>query len=160
MKIKKQIKRFIYNFICLVLLVSTFTTCNENSQDSNNPSQDENNSTSQNDNNEKTLMDFSNLHFKEYSTTTYHEGGFYEVAFDSEGENSDGQSNVLIYFHDIQSMLSVPLCNKPDCTHNNANCNAYFKCPRSQETQPFIVHGKEKTYLVTEQIVEHRMTMT
>ncbi len=36
----------------------------------------------------------------------------------------DGQLNSKIYYHDFATDTTVPLCNRPDCSHDSPECNA------------------------------------
>ena len=34
--------------------------------------------------------------------------------------------NNYLYYIDRKSQAATPLCNKPNCSHNSVDCNAYF----------------------------------
>ena len=61
-----------------------------------------------------------------------------EITYNS--SNYWGTSNGMYYitgnflkYYDYNTHKAVPLCSKPDCSHNSADCNAYYNCQGSAE---------------------------
>ena len=61
-----------------------------------------------------------------------------EITYNS--SNYWGTSNGMYYitgnflkYYDYKSHKAVPLCGKPDCSHDSADCNAYYDCQGSAE---------------------------
>lgn len=59
------------------------------------------------------------LNDEEMSEFTYNYGaavddGYYFIATD------------ILYFYDMNSEMCVPVCNRPNCTHDNSDCTAYL----------------------------------
>lgn len=38
----------------------------------------------------------------------------------------DANTGILVYYLDKESMKATVLCNKPECKHDDENCNAQF----------------------------------
>lgn len=55
-----------------------------------------------------------------YSYVAGSENGYYCW----EGMNQNGYGRLM--FWDVSSGKYIPLCNRPDCSHNEVDCNAYF----------------------------------
>lgn len=47
-------------------------------------------------------------------------------AFSEDGFYSFDEYESLVYFIDKSSYKSTPLCSKPNCTHSDSSCNAYY----------------------------------
>lgn len=52
------------------------------------------------------------------------ENGIYTMV-QTNGVNAE-MSGRMLMFYDYEADCTVPVCSKPDCGHNNTDCNAYF----------------------------------
>lgn len=64
----------------------------------------------------------------------------YPSGVEYNSSNYLGTSNGMYYitgnflkYYDYKSHKAVPLCGKPDCSHDSADCNAYYDCQGSAE---------------------------
>ena len=59
--------------------------------------------------------------------------------------------NNLLYYIDRESQEATPLCNKPNCTHNSVDCNAYFNLfvNASSDTNNIVQYYDGNLYVVT-----------
>lgn len=88
--------------------------------------------------------------------TVYTENGIYTTMSISDMEKD--LSGSLLMFYDYETGRTVPVCGKPDCSHEEVDCNAYFSEPEYMFTYLYFyedhlfVRKEENGYLIMEQI--------
>lgn len=76
----------------------------------------------------------------EYYYVAESEHGYY--SWENMGYRIESSDFPMLMFTDKESGETVPLCNKPDCTHDSEECNAYFP-----ELTSYTNTGMDKNYI-------------
>ena len=110
----------IYILIILVLIAGCLASCNKSSPSESNPINTENESPSIGNPNTDSLK-------PESYYTSYKQGfsiaRFLDTPYGTYFSSRDG----YLYYSEKGNTEYIKLCNKPDCTHNSEDCNAYIK---------------------------------
>lgn len=72
-----------------------------------------------------------------------------------------GNINGELFFYDYETKQTVPICNKPDCTHEDPEtCAAYVMTSAGLTAQEFIVYGDYIYYFAPESFTEMSIIRT
>lgn len=122
-------------FVIMILLVSLFCSC----------SKSENITNINNESNNSTNEMVSENKISELSLGCYNKYGYYDI------------SDKLIYFFDSKAGKRIALCNRPNCKHNNEECNAYINSKAksgdnteyvANENAVFMISKNDKLYVL------------
>ena len=126
-ELKKEIRRLRRFFCVLTAVLSLLSACQKAEQGS----VERTDSTGETDGVESDY---------EYGFVAESEHGYY--SWERVEYIREPSDLALLVFMDIESQQVVPLCNKPDCTHDSEECNAYFS-----DIHSFSNEGMDKHYI-------------
>jgi len=122
MDLKKMISKKVYLILLCIFSVATISGCNNSKYTSEYSTSNENNTAATN-------IAFDNNKGQYYmpNGSAAAENGYYYITKNSDhGNNSAPTYGYFLYYYDMTSQTTVPLCSKLECRHNDSNCDAYI----------------------------------